>query len=180
MTVLTHYRKTHRKTPIAIIATTLLMIAGVAFALYLLNASVSGNADTRTASYGWSQKNPVPSGSGSAAVCTASVPSNLAANNLTVDVQGYPGETCTINGVVTTIGAAEGFRVTGLALTGLPTGWASALTPATCGATAAVDTGTPVSFVITIGPSGSAPFTGAVTMSPVSEVGTGALTCTSP
>ena len=168
----------HRKSLVTITAISLALIAGVAIAMFILNAKVTGNVDTRSASYQWmTQGTAYPSTSGTAAVCTATVPSALAENALSINVSGYPGDTCTVSAMVKTVGASEGFRVTGVALTGLPVGWTAALSPSFCGKTAIPDVASAGEFTITVGSSGSGPIAGGLSLSPVSQVGTGAITC---
>ncbi|MGK2876192.1 MAG: hypothetical protein ACSLEW_11220 [Nocardioides sp.] len=170
-------RRFPRKTLVGLLVAGVLAVSGVAFALYLLNAGVTGNVTTRSATYAWSAT-PTPTGAGSAATCTVGTPTTPFQNLPNISVSGHPGDECTITASLKLNTGQENFRVNGLALTGLPTGWTSALVGPSCGAT--LDMGgstTSVSFKITVGPSGSGPITGGVTLAPVSQVGTGALTC---
>lgn len=169
-------RRLPRKTAVVSIAAALTLVAGVAFALYLLNAKVSGTATTRTADYTWSSSGLA--GTGTAAVCTPDIPTTGNGNSLNLTVSGYPGDTCTVTASVA-LTSAENFRVTGVNLTGLPTGWTSAVTGANCGKTVQPSQTTPVTFTVTIGANstGSGTIGGGLSLSPVSQTGTGALTC---
>lgn len=160
-------RRLPRKTIVLSITAVLALIAGVAFALYLLNAKITGSVSTQALSYSWLQS-PTPTGSGTAASC--SVSTNSPTDTLQgVSVVGYPGDTCTVTASMNTSGS-ETARVTGIALTGLPSGWTAEVLPATCGKEI-LTIATPVSFKVTVGPSGSGTIGGGLSLSPKSQTG---------
>ncbi|WP_291525953.1 hypothetical protein [Branchiibius sp. NY16-3462-2] len=162
-----------KKKTVAVTAAGGLLIAGggTALAAYLLQAKVDGTVATRSMNYTWAA-NPVATASGSAAVCNVSG----SGDKLTINVQGYPGDTCTVKGTII-LTASENARIVGSKFT-LPAGWTSSLD--SCGLTVVQGAATPVQFTIKAGDSGSGSLaTGdGLQMAPVSQVGIGAVTCT--
>lgn len=166
-------RRIPRKTLIIASVAVLLAVAGVAFALYLMTAKVTGTASTNTINYSWAQNVP-PVGTGDASTCAATIPSGGFGNALNTNVASYPGDTCTITANLTTSGSEQA-KLTGVALTGLPSGWTAELASGMCGKTIATSN-TPVAFKITVGPSGSGTIGGGISLTPVSQV-SGTPTC---
>lgn len=170
-------RRLPRKTIVVVVAGALALVAGVAFALYLLTAKVTGTAQTNSLSTTWTS-GVAPSGVGSTGTtCTAAINGGIVAgNNLGIGIAGYPGDTCTITAQMKVDGS-ENAKITGINLTNLPTGWTAELDPASCGQSIG-STPSTVKFKITVGPSGqTSSLGGGLSLSPVSQV-SGSPTCT--
>ena len=171
-------RKLPRKTLVAVIALVSVLIAGgVAYAIYVITAQVTGTANTLGIGYEWI---PGTGGGGgtTGTTCDIEVPGTTSIN---IGITGYPGDYCVFGADIRTTGS-ETARVTGTALTGLPSGWSAEIVDPFCGKEipAGAD-GTLVYFVIRIGPtaSGSGTIGGGLTLSPKSQTGgtTSNVTC---
>lgn len=167
-------RRVPKKTIVGVTAVALALVAGTAYALYVLTMHVTGTVSTKTASASWTATTSSVVTAGSTGTCQITAPSS---DTLNLTVSGYPGDTCEFKPGLAVSGASEDFRVTGFTITGLPSGW-SATDPGVCGMTLGKsgDSSWP-DFTITVGPSGSGTISGSASISPVSQVGTGALTC---
>lgn len=166
-------RRLPRKTLVAIVAASLVAVGGVAWAIYLITAGVSGSVSTSSASVAW-VTSVAPAGTGTAGTtCNAAIVDSgpVLGNTLGLTVSGYPGDECTVTANLISSGS-ETSRVTGVALTGLPTGWKAEVVNGTCGKEITPNNpGVPVSLKITVGPSGSGSLGGGLSLSPKSQTG---------
>jgi hypothetical protein len=135
----------------AVVAVVLLVVAAVvAVALVLFRAPIGGSVDSASSGLEWTSNGGAnfPTVVENGAACTVEVSSETL---LTVSMTlAYPDSSCEYTaGLRTPAGSDEGAVVTGLTLTGLPTGWAAELDPGSCG-TVVGDTYDPVTFTITM------------------------------
>jgi hypothetical protein len=178
-------RRLPRKTLVAIIAASLVAVGGVAYALYILTAGVSGTVSSNSASMRWVRDiGNEPQATGTATTCNVGPLTTGAPVLSGIEVRGFPGDYCDITAKLSITGDGV-FRVTGTAITGLPTGWTAMVIPdGGCGASIAesftISQAPRVGVRITIGDGpgvSNVAIGGGLLVSPESQVGGGALTC---
>ena len=160
-TIATPQRRWTKKRIMLLVVVPLLVIALAAagWALYILHAGVGGTLQSKSMTAKWTavenftgtsnnwltangstatgegwngdMTSGAPQAALTSSVCTATLNSD---GTLSVDAEGYPGDTCAIYGAVRLASGTDTARITGLDLS-LPNGWKAAIFPGSaCGA----------------------------------------------
>lgn len=153
-------RRTPRKTIVAVVAGGLALTAGVAWAIYVMTAGVDGQLVSKSLSYQWTQQQATTGNGGvikSNPTMTCSAVASANGATLTVDVQGWPGDSCIVRKQIslTTPSGVQAVLV-GFNTGTLPTGWKMTVNPGSdCGTAFNTTTNAMVGFKVTVGDGGT-------------------------